>query len=170
MKPVTAAVQPIVPHSEALAAFIDAVAGVYDLTDDQAASLSQTVEGAVNIAALNALTSRPKQRTKVERKGIDLSQAPELVTPQDVSAYTGIPESTLSQMRQKGEGPAWSRRGERRIVYPRDAVIEWAAKIARENGTTVHVVPQCGAEPFKVDAMGRVNGASNDPSEARDAS
>ena len=49
-----------------------------------------------------------------------------LDSPAEVSEYLGVPTSTLSQWRWKGEGPAFVRAG-RIIRYRRADVEEWLA-------------------------------------------
>lgn len=57
-----------------------------------------------------------------------------LMSPEDVSAYLGVPEGTLANWRYQGRGPAFLRVG-RHVRYRAEDVAEWIGALA---GDGVH--------------------------------
>ena len=57
--------------------------------------------------------------------------ADDLLTAADVARLTTLGESTLSDLRARGEGPAWVRLC-RRVAYRREDVEAWLAQQTRD--------------------------------------
>jgi len=58
-------------------------------------------------------------------------QLDRLLSPEDVSAYLGVPVGTLANWRYLGRGPAFLRVG-RHVRYRESAVAAWTDGLSRE--------------------------------------
>jgi len=149
---------PVTPHDPVLHEFVQEVKALYDLADADELRLLDTVGSFVNIVAVNALAARPRVAEPEVLVAQGVQDGPEFMRPKEVSHALGIPQSTLSNMRVRNEGPLFRKEGKRTVLYRRGDVRAYAEG----------KVPVMGTAPVKVDSLGPVDGKT-DPSELRDA-
>jgi len=144
------------PHDAALVAFVRELKAIYHLDDDQAAGLQETLTAVVNIAAINALASRPAVTQPKELVAQGVQDGPEFMRPDEVSLALGIHVSTLAGWRPRGDGPAFRKVG-KAVMYRRDDVRAW---VALQGAKPVN-------PPADLLSTGGLLNGSSDPSELR---
>lgn len=65
---------------------------------------------------------------------VELVDPGRTLTTADLAAHTGLTEAAIGKMRERGDGPAFTKTG-RRVLYGGSAVNAWLSERKRQEGT-----------------------------------